>query len=169
MKRICVLAAAAATVFTGTLMMVGAVASAHHNTVSCQSPGVWLIVNSEADKDETFTTDQGHSGTIGADAWVTVNYSGTSLTVHGTWENGVTHTDTGTGDCTAATTTTEATTSTVPATTTTGPTPSAPSTVPATTIPPTTAAPTTAAPTTLPPPAPPTPTPAEPARLPATH
>lgn len=81
-------------------------AKAHYITVSCQSPGVWLIVNSEADTAMTFTTDQGHSGSIPAGGSTTVNFSGTSLTVHGVWANNFQNTNTGEGQCQTSTTTT---------------------------------------------------------------
>jgi LPXTG-motif cell wall-anchored protein len=146
----------------GATLLVPQVAAAHHNTVSCQSPGVWLIVNSEAGVAESFTTDQGHSGSIPAGGSTTVGYSGTSLTVFGTWTNGATNTSTGEGDCTeaptttteaptttAAPTTTEAPTTTAAPTTTDGPTTTAPGTTePGTTEPGTTEPGTTLAPTT---------------------
>lgn len=119
------------------LITFSAVAAAHHNTVGCQSPGVWFIVNSEADKAESFTTSAGHTGTIPAGGSTTVAYSGTSLTVNGTWSNGTTHTDTGTGSCTKAPTTTIGVTpsTTSPSTTVaaTSTTPTAPSTLPSVT------------------------------------
>src|SRR5688572_13089440 len=106
--------AASILVACGGALLAPQVAAAHHNTISCQSPGVWLIVNSEAGVAESFTTNQGHSGTIAAGGSTTVGYSGTSLTVFGTWTNGATATSTGEGDCTESpTTTTEAPTTTV--------------------------------------------------------
>lgn len=109
----------AALVLAASLIAVSAAVSAHHNTVSCQSPGVWLIVNSEADKDESFTTNQGHSGNIPAGGSITVNYSGTSLIVYGIWVGGATNTATGEGNCTEvlpSTTSSPVTVSTTPST-----------------------------------------------------
>jgi LPXTG-motif cell wall-anchored protein len=125
----------------GGAFLVPQVAAAHHNTISCLSPGVWLIVNSEAGVAENFTTNQGHSGSIPAGGSTTVGYSGTALTVFGTWTNGATNTSSGEGECTVApTTTTEAPTTTAAPTTTDAPTTTA---APTTTETPTTDGPTT--------------------------
>lgn len=94
------------------------IAFAHHSTISCQSPGVWLIANSEPDKAMTFTTDAGHTGAIPAGGSTTVTFSGVLLTVHAVWSNSVEHTDTGRGDCTVPTTTTTTTTTTSTSTST---------------------------------------------------
>src|SRR5687768_1349443 len=83
----------------GGALLVPQVAAAHHNTVTCQSPGVWVIVNSEAGIAQTFTTNQGHSGSIPAGGSTTVGFSGTSLTVTGLWTDGSTSTATGEGSC----------------------------------------------------------------------
>jgi hypothetical protein len=72
----------------------------HHANVSCEGQGVWSIGNSEDWGPMSFTTDQGHSGTVGPSGVTTVSYSGDSLTVSSSWPNGFTSTDTGEGDCT---------------------------------------------------------------------
>jgi hypothetical protein len=104
----------AVAVGIGALVFGASTASAHNTIVTCAGQGVWSLQNSKADVGMSFTTDQGHSGTIAAGGSTTINYSGTSLTVFGTWDNGFTNTDTGEGDCTVPTTST-----TVPDTTTT--------------------------------------------------
>ena len=113
----------------GGALVLPSMVAAHQNTVSCQSPGVWLIVNSEADKAEEFTTNEGHSGNISAGGSTTVNFSGTSLTVDGYWPiTGARNTATGTGDCTRPATTVPATT--VPPASSVAPATVAPATTP---------------------------------------
>lgn len=113
MKRLLAIAA----VVVASILGLSAVAAAHHTTVTCQSPGIWLVVNSEADKSMTFTTDQGHEGSIPAGDSTTVEFSGSELTVFGVWSNGQTATNSGEGDCSVPETTT--TTAVEPTTTTT--------------------------------------------------
>jgi LPXTG-motif cell wall-anchored protein len=136
----------------GGALLIPSSASAHQNTLSCLSPGVWQIVNGYGEP-EHFTTDQGHAGTIPASGSVTVTYSGDSLTVNGEWENGAMNQVTSTDVCsvnetttTAPQTTTSTTTTTVPETTTTVPE----TTVPETTVPGTTVPGTTVPETTVP-------------------
>lgn len=91
---------AAAALVTAMFAAGGGVASAHHTTVSCadKETSTWSIVNSE-NRDMTFTTNQGHSGEIGPKGTAFVVFNGTALTVYGTWDNGVTQTNGGQGDC----------------------------------------------------------------------
>lgn len=141
--------AAATLIVAGAALIPSGISHAHHTDVWCQSPGVWLIENSEADKSLTFTTDQGHAGSIGDGGSTTVEYSGTSLTVYGVWENGATNTTTGVGDCVVVATTT----TTVPEETTTTTTTTVAETTTTTTVPDettTTTAPDTTTTTTTP-------------------
>jgi hypothetical protein len=113
----------------GTLLFGASTASAHTVTVACTGTGsgLWSIVNSDGQAMSfTATGATPSSGTIAAFGSTTVSFSGTSLTVEGTWDDGFTGSSTGTGECevtdtTTTTTTTSTTTTTTPTTTTTIP------------------------------------------------
>ena len=139
--------ASAAALTAAVVAAIPTPAAAHWTTVACQSPGTWQLTNSEAAYGMTFTTDQGHAGSIPAGGSTTVSWSGTSLTVHSEWADGFQRTDVGEGDCTVADTTT--TTTVAAETTTTEAPPSTTTTLPVETT--TTATPeptTTTVPTT---------------------
>ena len=100
----------AVVVGIGALVFGASTASAHTATVACTETGsgLWTIVNSDGQA-FSFTAPGAtpSSGTIEAFGSTTVSFSGTSLTVGATWDDGFTSTTTGSGDCTVTTTTTK--------------------------------------------------------------
>jgi hypothetical protein len=107
----------------GALIFGASTASAHVVTVSCAGTGSgqWTITNSQTTEAMTFSAAGASpsSGTIPGGGSATVGFSGTSLTVVATWDDGITKSDTGSGDCTVPTTSGPTTSTTVPDTTTT--------------------------------------------------
>lgn len=112
MRKIIMLISAVGLALAGFAFVAGT-AAAHHTTVTCVGDAIWEIKNSEGIP-MRYTTDQGHSGSIGPNGTVEVTHDGTSLTVFGVWANRQTATNSGSGDCSLPPPTETTTTTTTP-------------------------------------------------------